>query len=149
MGQRLDSLGGLRAIAILWVALYHYAVFWTPAGRGDDLIPYGDMLAWIPLAAVGDLGVMLFFIVSGLVIALSLTRSRSAGQFALRRLARLWPTLLICATLTFAATSLLGPAELKRSVSEYLISLSFVPPAHVGKVTGHADLAWLDGAYRD
>lgn len=146
MDKRLDSLDGVRAIAILWVAIYHYAVFWSPAGKGLDLLPYDDMLAWIPLAAVGDLGVSLFFIVSGLVIALSLTRSDSAKQFALRRLARLWPTLLICGLLTFVVTLLLGPEALRRSFWEFLISMTFVPPAHVGKVVG-TEMEWLDGAY--
>lgn len=147
MDKRLDSLDGLRAIAILWVALYHYAVFWAPVGKGDPLLPYGDALAWIPLAEVGELGVSLFFIVSGLVIALSFTRSNSVRQFGLRRLARLWPTLAICGTLTFFVTASLGPAELQRSVADFWISLTFVPPQHVGAIFGRDEMQWLDGAY--
>ncbi|GIT92016.1 acyltransferase [Jannaschia pagri] len=145
--DRFAAVDGLRTFAILWVALYHYAVFWTPAGRGLDLVPYGDALAWIPLASVGDLGVSLFFIVSGFVISLSLERSRSILAFAALRLLRLWPTLLACGALTFCATSLLGPPELQRSFVEAGISLLFLPPEHVGRALGIGQLEWLDGAY--
>lgn len=145
--DRLEQVDGLRTIAILWVVLFHYAVFWTPSGRGDALLPYGDALNWIPMASVGYFGVYLFFVVSGFVISLNLGRSRGPLDFALLRGIRLWPTLLMCGTLTFALTTLLGPSELERSVAEYLISLTFVPPAHIGKIVGQDGLEWLDGAY--
>lgn len=144
---RLDHVDGLRSIAILWVAVYHYAYFWTTAGRGTAILPYDDAFAWVPLANVGYLGVYLFFIVSGFVIALSLQRSASVQRFWVNRMIRLWPTLLLCGTITFAATSLLGPPDLTRSWAEYLISLTFVPPAHVAKAIGAPPLEWLDGAY--
>ena len=145
--DRLEQVDGLRTVAIFWVVLFHYAIFWTPAGRGAALLPYGDSLAWIPMAKVGYFGVYLFFVVSGFVISLSLERSRGPMDFALLRGIRLWPTLIICGTLTFALTTVFGPAELERSVAEYLISLTFVPPAHVGKFLGQDSLEWLDGAY--
>ena len=144
---RLDHLDGLRTVAILWVALYHYAYFWAPAGKGTNLLPYGDALAQVIFADVGYLGVYLFFIVSGFVIAMSLTRSASLGRFTVNRAIRLWPTLIICGTITFIATSLFGPEDLRRGPLEYLISLTFVPPPHVGKAIGVADMEWLDGAY--
>jgi len=96
---------------------------------------------------VGHLGVSMFFVVSGFVIAFSLERSVSALDFAARRLLRLWPTLLICGTLTYAATALLGPPELIRSPVEYAVSLAFLPPEHVGNALGLPGLEWLDGAY--
>jgi len=147
MSSRHGALDGLRAVAILWVAIYHYAVFWAPSGRGDPLLPYGDALTWLPFARVGDLGVALFFIVSGAVIALSLERSAGVIQFAQRRLIRLWPMLLICGTITFLLISFFGPAALQRSVQEALISMLFLPPSHVGALVGQADWQWLDGAY--
>ncbi len=144
---RLSHLDGLRTVAIFWVALYHYAYFWTSAGKGTDLLPYDAVLSRAPLADVGFLGVYLFFIVSGFVIAMSLTRSKSITQFGLNRAIRLWPTLIICGTITFLVTTQFGPAELQRSPMEYLISLTFIPPPHVGKAIGVSDLEWLDGAY--
>jgi len=144
---RLDQIDGLRAVAILWVALYHYAVFWAPSGKGLNLLPYGDALAHLPLANVGFLGVHLFFIVSGFVITFSLERSKGMSHFSLLRAIRLWPALLICGTITFLLTTSLGPASLVRSPLEYLLSLTFVPPAHIGRLLGQPGLEWLDGAY--
>ncbi|WP_198671105.1 acyltransferase family protein [Oceanibium sediminis] len=144
---RLRQVDSLRAIAILAVVVYHYAIFWTPAGNGDPLLPYGEALAWIPLAGEGHQGVYLFFIVSGFVITLSLRRAKSLGEFAVLRGIRLWPTLILCGSLTFAATTIFGPDTLRVSVTEYLVSLTFVPPAHVGKLMGVSGYTWLDGAY--
>jgi peptidoglycan/LPS O-acetylase OafA/YrhL len=145
--DRLGAVDGVRAVAILWVAIYHFAVFWTPSGRGDPLLPYGDRLSWIPWAELGHLGVSMFFVVSGFVIAYSLDRSASALDFAVRRLVRLWPMLLVCGTLTFVGTLALGPEELHRTPIEYAISLAFVPPELVGQALGVEGLRWLDGAY--
>src|SRR6056297_728894 len=111
---RLKQVDSLRAIAILSVVVYHYAIFWTPSGNGEALLPYGDALGWIPLAAEGYQGVYLFFIVSGFVISLSLRRSATLMEFGILRAIRLWPTLIIGGSLTFAATSLFGPDELRR-----------------------------------
>src|SRR6056297_2047923 len=52
MQDRRAELDGLRTVAIVIVALYHYAVFWAPAGRGDPILPYGDSLAWIPVGSL-------------------------------------------------------------------------------------------------
>lgn len=145
--DRFAAVDGLRMVAILWVAIYHYAVFWTPAGKGENLVPYGDALSWIPLAAVGGLGVSLFFIISGFVIMLSLERCSDFRTFAMLRMLRLWPTLLVCGSLTFLVTSMFGPPELLRSLPEYLLSMVFLPPQHAGRAFGMTDLQWLDGAY--
>jgi peptidoglycan/LPS O-acetylase OafA/YrhL len=147
MRGRLEELDGLRSVAILVVALYHYAYFWTPSGRGEALLPYGDALQSIPVQDLGGVGVSLFFIISGLVISISLHHAGSLGRFAVLRAIRLWPTLLICGTLTYLATQALGPPELQRSPAEAAISMAFLPPEHVGKLLGQPDWQWLDGAY--
>jgi len=114
---------------------------------GDNILPYDEALAWIPLSSVGFLGVYLFFLVSGYVISLTLQSTPNLMEFGVKRVARLWPTLLVCGSITFLATSLFGPPELKRSISEALISMTLFPPQHVGAVTGNEGWMWLDGAY--
>lgn len=146
-GERITVLDGLRGIAVLWVVMYHYAVFWTPAGHGQNLTPYDEMFAWIPLADVGHFGVNLFFLISGYVISLTLERTSTLSEFAVKRIARLWPALIICGTLTYAITTSIGPSELRVSFTEYVISLLFLPPQHVGNVLGVDGWSWLDGAY--
>ena len=145
--ERLETLDGLRALAVAAVVLYHYCYFWTPAGNGYPLIAYGDALAGLPFVSIGYLGVHLFFVISGFVILLTLERTSSLKEFLLRRTLRLWPALLIFGTVTFAVVSMLGPEELRVGWWEYLLSLVTLPPQHVGMLLGASGWKWLDGAY--
>ena len=147
-GKRFEALDGLRAIAVTGVIFYHYFYFWTPAGRGDNLVAYGDSFSWLPFVSIGYLGVNLFFVISGFVILLTLERSGSLIEFLARRANRLWPPLLLFGTLTFIIVNLFGPQSLKADWSEYIISLLILPPNHVGLLFGQGqNWSWLDGAY--
>lgn len=68
--RRIRALDGLRGLAALGVVAYHYLD--TPA-------------------YYGLLGVELFFVISGLVILMTLERVRSLSQFAIGRACRLYP----------------------------------------------------------
>lgn len=145
--QRINLLDAYRMIAIMWVALFHFGYYWTSKGAGDDILPYDTALTWIPLASVGVLGVSLFFMISGFVIALTLQSTPGMRLFFVKRFARLWPTLLVCGAITFCISSLMGPEELQRSWAEAIISMLLLPPQHVGLLTGNVTWSWLDGAY--
>lgn len=145
--NRLAPLDGLRAIAIAWVAMYHYFNFWTPSGRGDALLPYGDLFYQVPMASTGWMGVSLFFMISGFVILMTLRRTETLLTFSVRRMARIFPTLMVCGLITWLVTLAVGPDALTRSVPEFLLSIISLPPEHVGALLGQTDWAWLDGAY--
>lgn len=145
--ERLAALDGLRAVAVAWVAAYHYLYFWTPAGPGGALAAYGDAYAGWPLVSVGFLGVHLFFMVSGFVILMTLENTASLGKFLLNRVIRLWPPLLLLGSATFLVGRLFGPPELQASWAEYLLSLVVVPPQYIGRILGEPGWGWLDGAY--
>ncbi len=147
MQNRYTNIDGLRTVAILWVAVYHYCYFWSPSGGAETLLPYGDALSWVPLAQYGEAGVYLFFVISAFLITLSLQKSQAFWQFAARRLIRLWPTLFVCGTLTFAITTALGPEQLVRGFGEYAVSLLFIPPNYLNVLPSVDDWHWLDGAY--
>ena len=89
---RLLPLDSLRAIAALAVLLYHYT-------KGYEQI-VGPHSAPVPGFALGYLGVELFFVISGFVIAWTLQRSASLADFAFGRIARLYPAYLACAAIT-------------------------------------------------
>jgi peptidoglycan/LPS O-acetylase OafA/YrhL len=89
---RLLPLDSLRAIAALAVLLYHYT-------KGYEQI-VGPHSAPVPGFALGYLGVELFFVISGFVIAWTLQRSTSLTDFAFGRIARLYPAYLACAAIT-------------------------------------------------
>lgn len=145
--ERLEALDGMRGIAVIAVVLFHYLHYWTPAGGGLPLTAYGGAFSGLPFASVGYLGVMLFFIISGFVIFLTLEKTKTLSEFFLRRFLRLWPPLAIFGTATFVTVLLCGPAELAASFPEYAFSLMFLPPQHVGLILGVDGWQWLDGAY--
>ena len=85
---RIAILDGFRAVAIIFVMLFHYFTVWK------DLYPYGDAFAgWF---SHGYLGVHFFFIISGFVISMTLCRCATPSEFAVKRFARLWECIVGC-----------------------------------------------------
>ncbi|MDQ3075147.1 MAG: acyltransferase [Pseudomonadota bacterium] len=84
----------IRLGAAFLVVLYHLAFL---SRTGD---PSRAALAAIePLAASGWVGVPIFFVISGFVIACS-ARGKTARQFITGRASRLYPAAWVCATVT-------------------------------------------------
>jgi len=90
--DRLPALDSLRAIAALAVLFYHYT-------NGYQHV-VGPHTRPVPNVEWGHLGVDLFFVISGFVIAWTLERSSSPADFAFGRFARLYPAYLAGATIT-------------------------------------------------
>ena len=106
----LYAIDLLRFAAAMLVVLFHY--FAGYASPGHPLAARFLDPALLPqtgktLAGYGWIGVEIFFVISGYVIAIS-THGSQALPFARRRLLRLWPAALLCATLTLA---LLWPVD--------------------------------------
>jgi peptidoglycan/LPS O-acetylase OafA/YrhL len=103
--RNLLALDLLRFGCALLVLAFHwghgFAYFPPPGGRALlDGMPVDAR--WSPFVNSGWIGVELFFVVSGFVIAWSAEGS-SAASFAARRFLRLVPCAWLCATLTAAA----------------------------------------------
>jgi peptidoglycan/LPS O-acetylase OafA/YrhL len=81
-----------------------------------------------PVAKYGFLGVPVFFIISGFVIAYS-AEGRTAMGFAIARFSRIYPTFLFCMTLTFLAILLLGGRNFETSLSQWTANLLIAAPA--------------------
>ncbi|WP_171172409.1 acyltransferase [Streptomyces sp. I05A-00742] len=85
--SRLYALDGLRLIAALMVAAFHLMAYngpgWTE--RVQTLFPVAHSFAYY-----GWTGVQLFFLISGFVICMSCW-GKSAGEFAVSRVTRLYP----------------------------------------------------------
>lgn len=138
--RRLHALDGLRGVAILAVVAYHYL------SRFPGFYPYGD--GFTPIARYGYLGVELFFVISGFVIALTLERSAGIVQFAVRRFLRLWPPILVCSILTFLTMHLIETdftAARRTGLSGFVPSLTFISPTVLDHVI--PGVRWIDGVY--
>lgn len=145
---RLVVLDSFRALAILLVILYHFAYRWsTRFPGGEGLYESPRWLAGNLLVQHGYLGVQLFFIVSGFVIAITLRRVGGLLEFAARRVARLVPAMLAMSLLTFAV--LWTPAApglwSHPSWTGFLPSWTFTAPEIWQPVFPGAE--YIDGAY--
>lgn len=86
---RIESLDGLRGLAILLVLLFHTYSRWS------DYIPWASIHKDFYVFKFGFLGVQLFFLISGFVIYMTLERCSSLSDFIFRRWLRLFPAMLI------------------------------------------------------
>lgn len=141
---RVDILDGLRAFAILLVVGFHFYVRWTPPLHDQNFYPYGGLLKDFPVFS--PLGVELFFIVSGFVISMTLFSSTGPLDFALKRFARLFPTMLLCAALTYLVVSVSPSHLFQVHPGDVVASLTFVDPQFLHHVFG-GEFGSVDGVY--
>ncbi|MER9139662.1 acyltransferase [Mesorhizobium sp. M0830] len=120
----IATLDLLRLAAALAVVLFHY--FFRGAAAEGFLAESYPLAA--PFALYGYLGVNLFFLISGFVIAWS-AENRRWGEFAVARFVRLYPGFVLCMTLTFTMVILAGTPLIPASFSQYAANLSMFAPA--------------------
>ncbi|WP_328516549.1 acyltransferase family protein [Tardiphaga alba] len=89
-------------------------------------------------AQYGFLGVPVFFVISGFVIAYS-AQGRTATGFAIARFSRIYPTFIICMSLTFLALLTMGPPLYSTSPAQWAANLLIAAPA--------LGYPYMDGAY--
>lgn len=121
---RVEALDLLRLVAALGVVLFHYG-FHGPSLHG----PLDSALPQIgPFARYGFLGVPLFFVISGFVIAYS-AEGRSAPAFAIARVSRIYPAFLFCMTVTSLAVLAFGASHLHADFGQWAANLLIAAPA--------------------
>ena len=118
---RIQILDGLRLLAALLVVCWHYAAF----GHDDDLHPYAKVSALYPVAAYGWLGVELFFLISGFVIAMS-SMGRTVPQFITSRVTRLYPAYWFGILLTTIITMIWSDARTPPPLSDVAVNLTML-----------------------
>lgn len=105
--QRIEFANSLRGVAALIVLVGHYVLVFHALGaafppfESSGVAPYPE-LAWLfsqePLATLnlGPLGVAIFFLISGLVMPISVRRYQALSfgwvGFVVARFFRIWPT---------------------------------------------------------
>lgn len=144
--KRIALLDCFRGIAILLVVCFHYFSRWTPPRDEVNRYPYGDLLSTVPLFNYGYMGVELFFIISGFVIALTLLNTEHWPAFVARRFARLYPAMLLASLLTYACKLAFPALQLPFSATDLLPGLTFIQPEVWQAVFGHT-VRSMDGPY--
>ncbi len=126
--QELDVLRGLAAVAVL---LFHYLTRYD-----QKYIPRGD----VPFGfADGAYGVHLFFVISGFVIFMTLSRCKTASEFLVSRLSRLYPAYWAAALLTCAVGTWWPLPGQHYTVMQLLTNLTMLQ--------GFGRVAPIDGVY--
>lgn len=129
---RIRSLDSLRGIAALVVVLYHFSL----------VVPgvHPRLEAIWPLRAVlaGQTAVMLFFVLSGFVLYLSLQRHDRDDYptFAARRTVRLYLPVAAAILLSAALYALVDPGPMP-ALEGWLTRFSWTEPPSVGLLAGH------------
>ncbi|KJC49601.1 acyltransferase [Bradyrhizobium sp. LTSP857] len=144
MKNHFPLLDPLRFATALGVAIFHQ-MFWSWAWvsigvpgfertvAADVLYPSAAPFTWF-----GWVGVEIFFVISGFVIANSASKS-SPTEFLLGRALRLYPAVWVCATATLLVLVLFGSGSVSQFIVPYIHAMTLVPKGVIGD--------WLDGVY--
>lgn len=116
--KRILELDALRGLAALAVVIYHYTSrhlkLFQPKFENYYEFKYGNM------------GVELFFILSGFVIFMSLDRVKNTFEFLYKRFLRLYPAYWICVIITFVCVKSFGLEGKEISFSHLLVNFSML-----------------------
>src|SRR6202043_1137862 len=104
----------LAAVAVL---LFHYLSRYDEMYPPRDDVPFGFVIG-------GD-GVQLFFVISGFVIFMTLSRCKTAFDFLISRFSRLYPAYWAAALLTYTIGSLWPLPDQHYTVIYLLLNLTF------------------------
>jgi len=115
---RVQALDVLRLFAVLGVMLFHYG-FRGPTEFNVTHVAVPELAS---VARYGFLGVPIFFVISGFVIAYSAV-GRTATSFAIARFSRIYPGFLFCMTITFAALLIFGPPHFAATLAQWAANL--------------------------
>jgi peptidoglycan/LPS O-acetylase OafA/YrhL len=129
--MRLKELDVLRGLAAVSVVMFHY----TTKYREEFGHSFNKKYDW----DYGHYGVQLFFIISGFVIFLTIQNVKSLGEFARKRVIRLYPAYWACLITTFLIVRIFGLPGREISTRDAVIGLTMFQ--------GLFKLPGVDGAY--
>jgi len=121
---RMDWLDYLRLLCAVMVMLDHFALVGLDPRVSNGITSYGLLTE---IARFGNIALFVFFLMSGLVITL-VAQSQSAASFVTHRASRVYPTFLLCLTITTLLAPF-GPARFAVTLPQYLANLTIHPMA--------------------
>lgn len=130
-----------RGIAILLVVLYHFTDRLPPQAFGVNETPAVQQ-------SIGWIGVLIFLIISGFLIAKSLESTRSLADFYAKRIARIWPLFIVANITIFLFLQFFDPPVVSSGNAAF-----YETPRHlkdlIGSIFFATDLGfkWIDGVF--
>ena len=113
--NRYLELDALRGLAVLLVVFFHFT--WGHGAAGF-IFKYGNT------------GVDLFFLISGFVIFMSLTKVKTGKEFVINRVARLYPTYWVSVTISYILINIYYQISVvdwqKLVFTDYLVNLTMI-----------------------
>jgi peptidoglycan/LPS O-acetylase OafA/YrhL len=120
---RIEAVDYLRGIAALSVLGFHYFFSGVNSGKISSLELPAPVMS---VARYGYLGVELFFLISGFVVAAS-AQGKTARQFAVGRAVRLYPTFWLAVGLTAGVALAIGEPRMRVTAGQVLANLTMLP----------------------
>jgi peptidoglycan/LPS O-acetylase OafA/YrhL len=143
-GGRLRALDGLRLVAALMVAAYHYGGRDGEVSQAWGSSPREQFPTLHEYFAYGCLGVQVFFVISGFVICMS-GWGRPLKSFFASRASRLLPAYWVAVALVTAVFALPVVAYDAVSPSDALVNLTMLQmPLGVDRVLGVCWTLWAE-----
>lgn len=141
-GHRKDSFIQVwRGIAAFLVIYYHFTDRVTAAALNSPVPPTVQFYT-------GKLGVMVFFVISGYLITLSLAGSTNLAAFLAKRVSRIWPLFILASLTIFAAMHFLTPPQVLTGPKPFHEGATSIVDL-IGNLFFLADLGfrWVDGVF--
>jgi peptidoglycan/LPS O-acetylase OafA/YrhL len=131
-GRWIPEIDGLRFVAIGSVFLYH--LLGELVNRSGRYIPVDPQYWWLfRIIGNGDRGVRLFFVISGMILALPFARQMLAGaravsirKFYLRRLTRLEPPYIFSLVIAVLMEAVYAHGHIPGFLPHFFASLFYV-----------------------
>ncbi|MEN8007836.1 MAG: acyltransferase [Candidatus Krumholzibacteriota bacterium] len=139
--KEIRPLTSLRAIAAFLVFMFHYADAYSPANRGIEFA--GEWIPFMFLWRQGDVGVSVFFVLSGFLITRIYYDTLGTGRVPMRRyfvkrVARIWPLFLVFALIQHTTLLAQGAAWSR----DFLVTMTMTQSFFSGLVYEGLPVAW-------
>lgn len=128
---RVGELDALRGLAAISVVVFHYTTFYEQEQGHLQRLGFGF--------PAGNYGVHLFFMISGFVIFMTLERTRSAMDFIVSRVSRLFPAYWASIVITAVVVYTIGMPQQRISAGDLA--------ANISMLQGVLGFDNLDGSY--